>query len=75
MTIIFDTTPDTEQIVYTIQMYIPDTDRWCSMSDYKNEWDALETYKEWTECGENIYRIIAVSYTVSIIESEVPEFN
>jgi hypothetical protein len=45
------------------------------MSDYKNEWDALETYKEWTECGENIYRIIAVSYTVSIIESEIPEFN
>ncbi len=45
------------------------------MSDHRTEWDALETYKEWSESGENIYRVIAVSYTVSIIESEVPEFN
>lgn len=75
MTIILDTTPDTENIVYTIQMYIPDTDRWASMADFSKEWDALEMYNEWTESTSNIYRIIAVSYKVSILESEVPEFN
>lgn len=74
MTIIFDTEPNVEKVVYSIQMFLPDVDKWTTIVDYKNEWDAQETYKEWTESSSTIYRMIAVTYKVDIIESEVPEF-
>lgn len=75
MTIIVDSEPGTENTLYSVQLFNSDTDRWTTIVDVPNEWSALEIYKEWSESSTEIYRVIAISYKVDIIESEVPEFN
>lgn len=75
MNVVTDVTVGKEKIFYTIQAYMGDVERWVSIKDYDNEWNAIEECNTWNEMLPDLHRVIETVCNVTVVHSDYPEFN